>query len=441
MPAWGGRIVAGEVAVAARRGHPQDGALSRFLAAGEEEAFLPDDSPRGRRTLYGRLAAVFYIGSGILGLITTQLPAPGLNVIATTVVSVAAVAIGIAIWFAPWGRWPARASLGIVPPAFALISLGNTYGGSEVHAYGVFFVVTFVWLGIAHPPRTSLFMAPLATAAYVLPLLYLPGEEAPAMSSAVLTIPVCVLVGEGIARGKTRLDRTERAWRRERARSEQLRELDAMKDDFLSAVSHELRTPITVCRGHLDVLGDDPAGREVRAVRELLTDELDLMGRLVEDLTSLVRVGDRMLLKVESLPVNSFLSSIANIAAPLLRNRLRVESPAGGETLDADPQRLTQALLNLLRNAAEHTRAEAPVWLRAEARPHSWRFEVADEGGGLPPGEEQAVFEPFRTGSSPTGGTGLGLSIVRGIARAHGGEAGVVNRPGHGATFWIRIPR
>lgn len=78
--------------------------------------------------------------------------------------------------------------------------------------------------------------------------------------------------------------------------------------------------------------------------------------------------------------------------------------------------------------------------LRVQAEPASWRFEVADEGGGLPPGDEQAVFEPFRTGSAP-GGTGLGLSIVRGIARAHGGEAGVVNRPGLGTTFWIRIPR
>jgi len=67
-------------------------------------------------------------------------------------------------------------------------------------------------------------------------------------------------------------------------------------------------------------------------------------------------------------------------------------------------------------------------------------IEVADEGGGLPPGGEQVVFEPFSTGSSQ-GGMGLGLSIVGGIARAHGGESGVVNRPGHGATFWIRIPR
>jgi signal transduction histidine kinase len=121
--------------------------------------------------------------------------------------------------------------------------------------------------------------------------------------------------------------------------------------------------------------------------------------------------------------------------------RVQVDADSVRATLRADPQRLTQALLNLLQNAAGHGRGEGPVRLRVRGGPASWLFEVADNGGGLPPGEEQLVFEAFRTGSSPTGGTGLGLSIVRGIARAHGGDCGVANRPGQGATFWIRIPR
>jgi len=127
-------------------------------------------------------------------------------------------------------------------------------------------------------------------------------------------------------------------------------------------------------------------------------------------------------------------------AQAILGDRARVESGNGDATLRADPQRLTQALVNLLQNTADHANGYGPVYLHARAGPSSWRFEVADDGGGLPAGDEQVVFEPFSTGSA-RGGTGLGLSIVRGIARAHGGEAGVVNRPGHGATFWIRIPR
>jgi signal transduction histidine kinase len=392
-----------------------------------------------RQALLGRLAAVFYAGSGLLGLVTLPLPAPHSNWFGTMLVSVAAVAVGIAVWFAPWGKWPQRATLALVPPAFALIAFANVFGGSDMRAYGVFFVVAFVWIGLAQPPRTALFMAPLAAAAYVVPLLWMPGGAELGLPSAATTIPLCVLVGEGIAWGMVRLERIERDLHAERDRSAGLRELDRMKDDFLSAVSHELRTPLTICRGHLDVLGEQPAVDEVLAVRQTLADELDLMARLVEDLTTLARAGDGMLLKPEPLRLGDFTGSIVAMAEPILGDRLEVT--AAGGTLWADPQRLTQALLNLLQNAAGHARGEGLVRLRVRAEPDDWLFEVADEGGGLPPGEERVVFEPFRTGSSDTGRTGLGLSIVRGIARAHGGGCGVANRPGHGATFWIRVPR
>jgi signal transduction histidine kinase len=395
---------------------------------------------RRRRTLLARLAAVFYIGSGLLGLVTLPLPAPGLNRVATATVCAVALAAGVVVWLAPWRAWPRRASLGIVPPALALIALANSFGGSDPHAYGVFFVVVFVWIGLAQPPGTSLVMAPLAAAAYLLPLLSPDGDAGPGLASAATTIPVCVLVGEGIAWGMVRLERIERALRRERYRSEQLRELDQMKDAFLSAASHELRTPITICRGHLDVMDADAGAQEVRAVKKLVVDELGLMGRLVDDLATLAWMDDRVMLNVESVPLDGFLSSVVTTARPLLGNRLLVDPEPTGVTVRADLQRLTQALLNLLQNAARHAHGHRPVRLRVHAEPAGWRFEVADDGGGLPPGEEQIVFEPFRTGSSPTGRTGLGLSIVHGIARAHGGECGVMNRPGRGATFWIRIP-
>ena len=243
---------------------------------------------------------MFYIGSGLLGLVTLPLPAPGLNRAATAAVCVAALLVGAAVWMAPWGRWPRRASLLIILPAFALIALANIFAGSDLHAYGVFFVVAFVWIGLSQPPGTSLVVAPLAAVAYILPLLLLPGSAGPCASSTAITIPVCVLAGEGIAWGMVRLTRIEQALHRERYRAGQLRELDQMKDAFLSAVSHELRTPITICRGHLEVMDDDAGAAEVRAVRKLVVDELDRMGRLVDDLDTLARVDDRVLLSVES---------------------------------------------------------------------------------------------------------------------------------------------
>jgi signal transduction histidine kinase len=401
---------------------------------------LDQDRSR-RRALLGRLAAVFYVGSATLVLLTLPLPAPGAQRAALGLVCVAALAVGVAIWLAPWDRWPRRAGLVIIPPAFALIALRNTFGGSDPHTYSLFFVVAFVWLGLAQPPRSSLLMAPLAAAAYILPLLTLPGDLEAGLASAAITIGVCVLVGEAIAWGMVKLEQIERALHRERYRSDQLRELDGMKDEFLSAVSHELRTPLTICRGHLDVLEPGAGEPEVRAVKQTLTGELDLMGRLVEDLTTLARVGDRLLLEVEPLSLDEFVTSVAIRAEPILTGRLLVEYQPSGAIVHADPLRLTQALLNLLENAAGHALGGGPVRLSVRTQHDNCWFEVADEGGGLPPSEEQFIFEPFRTASRLTGRTGLGLSIVRGVARAHDGEAGLVNRPGRGATFWIRIPR
>jgi signal transduction histidine kinase len=417
-----------------------DRAHGRYLATGQAEMSLPGDGPRHNRRLAGRLAATFFTGCGLLVLVTLPIPVRGLDVAAIAAIAAVACAIGIAAWLAPWHKWPRQASLGLMPPAFALIALANSYGGANQQVYEIFFLVAFAWIGMAHPPYTSVAMAPLAIAAYMSPLLFVYGDISRGLYSTTIIIPVCVLVGEGIAWSLRRLENIEIALLRERGQTEHLRELDELKDAFLSAASHELRTPITICRGHLDVLEPGAGEREVRAVKETLINELDLMARLVGDLTTLARVDDRTQLRMESLPLDTFVSSITNKAAPILGHRLRVESDVAGGTLRADPQRLTQALLNLLRNAAEHTKGDLPVRFRVQADFSSWRFEVADEGGGLASGDEQVVFEPFQTGSSPTAGTGLGLSIVRGIARAHGGECGVVNRPGQGATFWMTIP-
>ena len=420
---------------------PGDPLESGSAATGRSAAASLERQRSRRRVLFGRLAAVFYTGSGLLGLVTLPLPAPTSNRLAGMLVSVVALAAGIAAWFVPWGRLPRRASLWLVPPGFAMIAVANVFGGSDLSTYGVFFVVAFVWIGVAQRPRTSLAIAPLAAAAYILPLAWMPSGIAAGLPSAATTIPLCVLVGEGIAWGMARLEQIERALHVERDQTYQLRELDRVKDAFLSAVSHELRTPLTICRGHLDVLDTGAGEHEVRAVKETLLDELGFMDRLVEDLTTLARAGDGTFLKLEPLSLAEFVADIVAMAGPILGDRLQVDADTTGATLQADRQRLTQALLNLLQNAAEHARDGGPVRLWVRSGQVGWSFEVADNGGGLQPGEEQLIFEAFQTGSSPTGRTGLGLSIARGIARAHGGDCGVWNRPGLGATFWIRIPR
>lgn len=209
---------------------------------------------------------------------------------------------------------------------------------------------------------------------------------------------------------------------------------------FIREASHELRTPTTICRGHLEVLGAEPAPEEVAEAHEVVIDELARMGRIVEDMATLARAEDPGFIRLEEVPVDQFLNEVARAAEPLLDGRLELEEPPGG-AIRLDPQRMQQALLNLLQNAALHAPADSPVALRAERTGFGWRLSVADRGGGVPPGDEEKLFRPFARGASRSPGSGLGLAIVRGIAEAHGGRAGCDNRPGTGATFWVTVPR
>jgi two-component system, OmpR family, sensor kinase len=210
---------------------------------------------------------------------------------------------------------------------------------------------------------------------------------------------------------------------------------------FISEASHELRTPITICRGHLEVLGPNPERHQVRDAIDVVIDELGRLGRIVEDMTTLARVDDPAFLQPREIALDAFVEEVGVKAETLLDGRLTVEPAEAGAAVRGDPQRLTQALLNLLNNAAVHGRDEARVALRVVPEPDAWRFEVADEGGGLPANQEENVFRPFHRGKATPAGRGLGLAIVRGVAEAHGGSAGVENRLGEGATFWIRVPR
>ena len=392
-----------------------------------------------RQRWIGRLAATFFAGGGLLALATLPLTSPDSDRAASAVTAVLACAAGLVIWFVPWERLPARATLVVVPPAFALIAVGNVYGGTDYFTYGIFFVIAFVWIGLAHPPWTSTMLSPLAFAAYLLPLATLPRSDAAAgVGSALLVVPISVLVGESLARGLDRLARTEAELRHHRTAAEELRELDAMKDTFMRAASHELRTPLTVCRGYVDLLGARPDADELQATVDVVTDELARMGRIVDDITTLTRLEDPAALRRAPVDVPELVQEIRAKAAPILGTRLRVSDPPQG-SLSADRDRITQALLNLLHNASSHAGAGASVELRTIAEPAAWRFVVADDGRGLDGADVEALFQPFRHDPASSG-SGLGLAIVRAIARAHAGEAGARPLPGRGAEFWIRVP-
>jgi signal transduction histidine kinase len=223
------------------------------------------------------------------------------------------------------------------------------------------------------------------------------------------------------------LERLEAAFKRERL--------------FIRETSHELLTPITICRGHLEMLELEPDRFELGPTLELVMDELDRMGRIVDDMSTLAYMEDPAALRVAEVRIDRLLDDVAAKSRQLLNGRLHVVPAESSAAVAADPQRLTQALINLLKNACEHASADTPIELKAvEANGGGWRFEVTDRGGGLDPHDEHRVFDPFVAGPESEG-SGLGLAIVRSVARAHGGSAGVDNDPGTGATFWVRLPK
>jgi signal transduction histidine kinase len=209
---------------------------------------------------------------------------------------------------------------------------------------------------------------------------------------------------------------------------------------FVRESSHELRTPITICRGHLEVLPPEPAPDELPEAIAMVLDELDRMTRIIDDMSELAYMEDPASLRTGDVDLAKFLPEVASKAGPLLNGRLRVTPVAGDGQIRADVQRLTQALINLLKNARDHTPQDTAIELRVVSDAAACRFEVSDAGGGLAPEDARHAFEPFYKGGD-SDGSGLGLAIVSGIARAHGGAAGLDNRAGQGATFWIRLPR
>ncbi|HEY3249258.1 MAG TPA: ATP-binding protein [bacterium] len=211
---------------------------------------------------------------------------------------------------------------------------------------------------------------------------------------------------------------------------------------FLADISHELRTPITIIRGHLEILarGTRTPDQVTRALTVSL-DELDRMGRLVDDFLLLARATRPDFLAPTQVGLREFLITVFHKATAIAPRDWRLGSLAD-VTLVADPDRLTEAVLNLLRNAADHTAVNQRVELSSRLEDGMVEIAVADAGEGVSPGDLPHLFERFYRGASPraSGGSGLGLSIVHAVVIAHGGTVGAHSTPGAGSTFSIRLP-
>jgi len=216
---------------------------------------------------------------------------------------------------------------------------------------------------------------------------------------------------------------------------------------FAADASHELRTPLTSVQGLAEYglqQGTAASREELLRLMGLIARESGRMGRLVEDLLLLARLD-------VGRPLARRPTDLASIAAEAVQ-AARMVYPDRWVTLVApepvivlaDDERLRQVIDNLLSNAVKHTPDGSRVTVTVTGAAESGGLSVADTGPGLTRDQAARVFERFyRTDGDrgrAGGGTGLGLAIAASLTAAHGGQIGVDTAPGHGATFFVRLP-
>ncbi len=223
------------------------------------------------------------------------------------------------------------------------------------------------------------------------------------------------------------LDRIEAVFRSERA--------------FVQDASHELRDPLTICRGHLELIGDDP--EEQKKTVALVQDEIDRMARIVDDLQILADADQPDFLQVEWIDLEQFGPELLAKARALRLREWSLEGNAEGRVV-GDRHRLTEAVMNLASNAVNHTTRSHEITLGISTGENEWRLWVRDTGTGISVSDQARIFNRFTRGTGAHRryrGSGLGLAIVSAIARAHGGRVELNSRLGEGSTFTILLPR
>jgi signal transduction histidine kinase len=222
---------------------------------------------------------------------------------------------------------------------------------------------------------------------------------------------------------------------------DRLDEAEAAQRAFMASIGHELRTPITVARGHLELLeamdGNDPDA--VAETVTILRDELTRMGRLVEDLMAIARADMDDFVRPRDLELVQWFEELELRLSGLEAGSATRIDPPPPVLLHADPDRLAQAVLNLVTNAHLHTPAGTRIRVNARLAEAHVVIAVEDDGPGIPEAIREEVFAPFiRAGETPSS-TGLGLAVVKAVVTAHGGDV-TMDTDSSGTRVQLRLP-
>jgi PAS domain S-box-containing protein len=237
----------------------------------------------------------------------------------------------------------------------------------------------------------------------------------------------------------------------ERQAVEQLREVDRVKDAFVSSVSHELRTPITSIRGYTELLADGELGeltpRQLDAVKRIGTNSTRLLS-LISELLTLSKLQARGLDESHELvDLTQVVTAGVAVLSPTVARRdveLTVDLPSAPVRVSGDRDMLERVVINLTDNAVKFTPDGGQVGVALTCENDTAVLEVVDTGIGVPAHEQQRLFDRFFRSSlaqeSAIPGSGLGLSIAHNIVERHGGTFEVVSEAGEGSTFRVRLP-
>jgi len=233
----------------------------------------------------------------------------------------------------------------------------------------------------------------------------------------------------------------------ERARlSDQARALDLrakteeLRSSLLSTVSHDLRTPLAAITGAGTTLRTSGAALSPATHDELLDticDEAERLERLVANLLDMTRLETGGLApKCEWIPVEELVgAALTRLESKLAARPITIDLAPELPMIAVDPVLMQQVFVNLLENAAKYTPADSAIAISARLVDGGVQIDVADDGPGIPPGQEERIFEKFVRGvHAGTAGVGLGLPICRGIIAAHGGTLTAHNRTAHKRT-------
>jgi len=256
-----------------------------------------------------------------------------------------------------------------------------------------------------------------------------------------------------LQRANEELERANRSLQNEvaeRDRAEQaLQEAGRNKDEFLAMLAHELRNPLAPMLNAVQLMRMQPTEQQMSWAQDLIRRQLGDLTRLVDDLLDVSRITrGKITLAREPMDVRTLIERAIENVEPLIQvrgHRFTVQLPEVPLRVDGDPTRLTQALANVLGNAAKYTDGTGHIDLRCEEQEGHVLIRVRDDGIGIPADLLPRIFELFtqldrRVGSS-SGGLGIGLALVRRLVEMHGGRVSAHSEgAGRGSEFVMMLP-